>query len=414
MRLTFDRRQEPCALTRPHGSVRGAPGNRRPYRDSQIIRLHTQQDAVVTSLEHLGVSANLSDAGQVAKQMLQHLGGLEGLRLLAYPDTLKLLNEMAVGMRIRQQGEAVVEEVFDPKTRSEQHWNAHLAERRNRRPVMAFDLSDFTDRNVVRLGLTTKCPRCTVANWHSLTTADYVLSCERCSEKYSFPQGALDPRNGNWGYRVVGPFAAPGFARGSYGALLALKALKGLSHASERMTFSTALELHLGDGAPCEVDYAAWISHRSADRVGHPSLVFGEAKSFGEGDLIRPRDLAQLRRVAARFPGSFIAISVMREAFTPGEIRNLLPFVRWARRLNAYWLPTNPVVLLTGVELFPEINIESTWRDRAGRYERFADYDWSHSLLRLAEATQVIYLDLPLFAEDQRVAAESRRRRFKP
>ena len=240
------------------------------------------------------------------------------------------------------------------------------------------------------------------------------LSCERCSEKYSFPQGALDPRNGNWGYRVVGPFAAPGFARGSYGALLALKALKGLSHASERMTFSTALELHLGDGAPCEVDHAAWISHRSADRIGHPSLVFGEAKSFGEGDLIRPRDLAQLRRVAAHFPGSFIAISVMREAFTPGEIRNLLPFVRWARRLNAHWLPTNPVVLLTGVELFPEINIESTWRDRGGRYERFADYDWSHSLLRLAEATQVIYLDLPLFAEDLRVAAESRRRRFKP
>ena len=33
VRLTFDRRQEPCALTRPHGSVRGAPGNRRPYRD---------------------------------------------------------------------------------------------------------------------------------------------------------------------------------------------------------------------------------------------------------------------------------------------------------------------------------------------------------------------------------------------
>ena len=33
VRLTFDRRQEPCALTRPHGSVRGAPGNRRLRRD---------------------------------------------------------------------------------------------------------------------------------------------------------------------------------------------------------------------------------------------------------------------------------------------------------------------------------------------------------------------------------------------
>ena len=397
--------------------VVGAEGWSFPQRSkdwTQTIRLPTQQDAVVASLGEVGVLANLSDAGQVAKQMLQHLRGLEGLRLLAYPDTVKLLNEMAVGMRIRQQGEAVVEEVFDPKTRSERHWNAHLAERRNRRPDVAFAVSDFTDRNVIRLGLTTKCPRCTVANWHSLTTADYVLSCERCSEKYPFPQGALNPNNGNWGYRVVGPFAAPNFARGSYGALLALKTLKGLSHGSERMTFSTALELHLDDGAPCEVDYAAWISHRSADRVGHPSLVFGEAKSFGEGDLIRPRDLTQLRRVAARFPVSVIVLSVMRDEFTQGEIRNLLPFVRWARRLNAHWQPTNPVVLLTGVELFHEFSIESTWRERGGPYERFADYDTTRSLHRLAEATQVIHLDLPLFAEDQRVASERRRRRFEP
>ena len=87
---------------------------------------------MVASLEHLGVSAKLSDAGQVAKQMLQQLEGLNGLALLAYPDTLKLLNEMAVGMRIRRHGEAVVEEVFDSKTRTERHWRAHIAERRSR------------------------------------------------------------------------------------------------------------------------------------------------------------------------------------------------------------------------------------------------------------------------------------------
>ena len=104
----------------------------------------------------------------------------------------------------------------------------------------------------------------------------------------------------------------------------------------------------------------------------------------------------------------------MREEITPGEIRNLLPFVRWARRLDAHWLPTNPVVLLTGVELFPELGIESTWRDRGGPYEQFAHYDTTRNLHRLAEATQVIYLDLPLFAEDQRVAEERRRRRIDP
>ena len=382
------------------------------YKDwTQTIRLLTQEEAMVASLKHLGVSAKLSDAGQVAKQMLQQLEGLNGLTLLAYPDTLKLLNEMAVGMRIRRHGEAVVEEVFDPKTRTEQHWRAHIAERRNRRPLLAFDLFRFTDRDVIRLGLTTKCPRCTLANWHSLTSADYVLSCERCSEEYPFPQGALDPNNGNWGYRVIGPFSTPGYARGSYGALLALKALKELSHASERITFSTALELHLGDGEPCEVDYAAWISHRTAGPVGHPSLVFGEAKSFGKGDLIKPRDLAQLRRVAARFPGSVIVISVLRDEFTPGEVRNLLSFVKWTRRLDPHWMPTNPVVLLTGVELFHELSIESTWRDLGGPYERFADFDITRSLHRFAEATQMLYLNLPSFAEDQRAAGERRRRR---
>ena len=35
VRRSSDRRQEPCALARLHGSVRGAPGNRRPYRDDQ-------------------------------------------------------------------------------------------------------------------------------------------------------------------------------------------------------------------------------------------------------------------------------------------------------------------------------------------------------------------------------------------
>ena len=88
--------------------------------------------------------------------------------------------------------------------------------------------------------------------------------------------------------------------------------------------------------------------------------------------------------------------------------------MKWARRLNAHWLPTNPVILLTGVELFHEIDIQSTWRDRGGRYQRFADYDWTHSLYGFAEATQVIYLDLPFFGDDQRAAEERRRRRLHP
>ena len=383
------------------------------FKDSaQTVRLHTQEGAVVASLEHRGVKAVLSDAGQIAKQVLQHLRGLNGVGLLAYPDTLKLLNDMAVGLRIRNQGDVEVEEIFDPRTRTEKHWRDHLAERRGRRPLSPFHLADFTDRNVLRLGITTRCPSCTVANWHSLSTVDYVVSCERCLEKYPFPQGALDSTNRDWRYRVIGPFSTPGFARGSYGALLALKTLRGVGHGSERMTCSPALELRFGDDDTCEVDYAAWVRNPPAHHEAHPSLVFGEAKSFGEGDLIRTRDLAQLRRVGNRFPGAVIVVSVMKEKFTASELRNLLPFVKWGRRLNANWMTTNPVVLLTGVELFHEIDIPSTWRTKGDRHKRFADYQWTHSLYRLAEATQAIYLDLPRFVEDQRAEEERRRRRL--
>ena len=366
------------------------------FKDStQAIGLPVQDEAVIVSLREFGVEARLSDAGHIAKQVLQHLRRLHGLQLVAYPDTLKLLNGMAGGIRVRNRDEDEVEEVFDRRARSEQHWQAHLKRRLQCRPFPVFKLSDLTDRNVIRLGVSTKCPRCTASNWHSLTDVDYVVVCERCLERYSFPQGALQRKNDNWHYRVIGPFSTPDFARGSYGALLALRALDGIGPDSERMTFSTALELDLGDGAPCEVDYAAWVAQGSAADAHPPRLVFGEAKSFGEGNLVKSHDLVQLRRVAKRFPGAVIVISVLRETFNAGEVRILKPFVKWARKANRNLTPRNPVIFLTGVELFQDFSFSETWLDKGGVHGQFAGYHSTRDLDGLARATQAIYLDLP-------------------
>ena len=237
-------------------------------------------------------------------------------------------------------------------------------------------------------------------NWHSLTAADYEIACERCLERYSFPQGALSKNNGNWSYRVLGPFSAPDYARGSYGALLALNVLGDIGFTRSGMTFSPALELRVDDGPPCEADYVAWISRQSAGETMHPELVIGEAKSLGDGELIKSRDLTQLRRIARKLPGAIIVISVMRAEFTEREKRILLHFVKWTRRLSKNWAPTNPVILLTGVELFHEFDLSSTWKERGGRHAEFADFEYTHKLQKLAEATQAIYLDLPSFSED--------------
>ena len=370
------------------------------YRGSSAhIRLQSHEEAVIESLKHLGVEASLSDSGHIAKQVLQHVGGLRGLHLLADAETLKLLNEMAGGTRRRKKGEAQVEEVFDRRTRSEPHWKAHLAKREKRTRFLPVEMSHFTHNKVLRLGLSTNCPQCTAANWHSLSDVDYVITCERCLEPYAFPQGALRRKNDSWGYRVIGPFSTPDYARGSYGALLALRVINDMGREPDSVTFATAVELRMDDGPQCEIDYAAWFSRDSFEHNCPPVLVLGEAKSFGDGDLITGDELDSLRRLARKFPGSAIVISVLRPEFTENERRLLLPFVKWTRRLDQYSRPTNVVILLTGVELFHEFSVETTWSDLGGRYERFARYDSTRSLTGLAQATQALHLGLPSFVQ---------------
>jgi hypothetical protein len=70
----------------------------------QYVSLLSAGEAIIGSLEQLDVKAELSEPGQIAKQMLEHLGGLWGVHLLANLDTLKLLNKMAGGLR-RKHGE---------------------------------------------------------------------------------------------------------------------------------------------------------------------------------------------------------------------------------------------------------------------------------------------------------------------
>lgn len=68
---------------------------------SENISLLTMEDAIIGSFERLGIKAKLSDPGHVAKQMLDHLGGLWDVHLLADLETLQLLNKMAGGVRRR-------------------------------------------------------------------------------------------------------------------------------------------------------------------------------------------------------------------------------------------------------------------------------------------------------------------------
>ncbi|MHC2367413.1 hypothetical protein ACVIQT_002061 [Bradyrhizobium diazoefficiens] len=384
----------------------------------QYVSLLRAEEAIIGSLERYGVAASLSEPGHIAKQMLEHLGGLNMVGILAEVDTLRLLNNMAGGLRRRRLEDDAIEESFALRTASVKDWRDLIAKRK-KELFRGPELKHFTDANVIRLGLETDCPTCRATNWNSLTTADYRLTCERCLNPYDFPQAELRGQTGNWSYRVVGPFSTPDYGRGSYSALLALRVVSKAINSLDRMTFATAMDLRF-DGIAREVDFIAWHGDdRLNDAQRPPQLVIGEAKSLGQGDLITKGELAKLRSVAEKLPEAVIVIAVLRDHFTQTEISILKRFVAWGRRVNVYGEPTNPVLLLTSHELTMDHNISSTWKSLGGKHAQFSDYNQIRSLSMLADATQQIYLSMKSFQTErseywQKRHARRRARRTDP
>ncbi len=381
------------------------------YQDwTESIALLRHDEAIVQSLERWKISAGSSEPGFIARQMLEHLGGLINAHLLADPKVIKLLNKMAGGLRRRSNATETVEETFERRTVPIREWQ-NLVEKIKARSLAALSVEDFTKRNIIRLGLETRCPNCQAINWHGLDTVSYSLNCERCLNTYSFPQAGLKDRNENWAYRVVGPFSVPDYGRGSYGALLALRFLNIVNAPDVEMTFSTALNLTF-DGINAEADYVAWFSQKGSHRDMPPKPIVGEAKSIGNKDLIKPKDIEQLMKIGRKLPSVILVVSVLRETFTATEKQLLAKLVQWGRRADAYGHAVNPVILLTGRELFLRGSLNKVWEALGEPYSRFTDHQHTATLTNLADATQQIHLDLPsLF--NQRENEKVRRARRK-
>jgi hypothetical protein len=210
---------------------------------------------------------------------------------------------------------------------------------------------------------------------------------------YDFPQSQLQPHNKNWEYRVVGPFSIPDYGKGSYASLLALRVLSQFSASHARMTFSTATKLNF-EGREVEVDFIGWHTKEmlGRERDKEPQFFIGEAKSKGEGDLIKARDLDQLKLIGEKLPGSVIVIAILRDKFTDTEIKRLEKFVVWASRPDGLGHETNSVLLLTGHELFAGYSVHGAWEKLGVPYKDRADFHNLKSLYDFARSTREIHV----------------------
>lgn len=355
------------------------------------------REAIIGWLKTQGIEARPSEEGQVAAQVIASAGGLRGSGMFADRKTIDLLSAMAESRADLSRGGKRVSAMTPDRSKHIQTVRQHFDERAKRSFGYWNELDYFLERSVFRAGLQVQCRICAYHNWFDLDAIGYSPTCTRCLNQFKFSQSPKDLRKVDWFYRVVGPFAAPDYARGGYAVALTLRCIEG--HHDTEMTWTTGLNLQPLD---CELDFAAW--HRPSrmlnDERDEPLLVLGEAKSFGK-NAIGEDAVSGLRKVANRFPGSIMIVSSLREIgdYTADELRRLRDLALWGRREVYQGQPINSLVVLTATELFASHGIADAWKQgEAGAVHPSIDLGDLHTL---AEQTQKRYLGLPGFWEER-------------
>ena len=136
-------------------------------------------------------------------------------------------------------------------------------------------------------------------------------------------------------------------------------------------------------------------------------ILFAECKSYNKFKQV---DFDRMEEIAKQFPGAILAFCTLRRTLDPWEVRKLK---RLAKAGLKYWKterPINPVLILTGQELFHYSGAPHCW-------DGLSIPEWArertHSLLALCNATQAIYLGLPHWQETWREQFEKKRKKRK-
>lgn len=337
--------------------------------------------------EAAGFSTIQSEAGRIAQQMFSSLSreasALHAVGIFGSAERLKFVNKYAMGQRIRASGDEVKEESFPTRSISltdlDKHVKAVGWEGVTRRSLV----SRLIAYNVLQLGVEVKCPHCFSVNWYDLEAVKYALKCELCRQDFEFPQDDIDRRSGNWKYRLVGPFATPDYARGSYATLLTARLLSEVGGRDDQLTFCPGLELTSAEEKH-EADLVCWLREAGRfDVLADPKLVLAECKSFAT-EALKSADFARMAALSKQFPDAGLVFSVLKEDFSDNEKSLATTFLRRHAGKFQYGRYERSVIFLTGKDLYFKYGI-------SGGDDRYT-YHETETLDEFASATQRLNL----------------------
>jgi hypothetical protein len=344
-----------------------------------------------------GFELELSDAGKLAAQVVRALGGVWRIHLLAHEEIIRLLNNMASGA-VESEVEEGQNGAKRRKVRSKivkvGEWRLRLRQINDGQDERGRGhLEALVSHKVLEVGLRLQCPICNQGNWYSPTSLTEQLTCERCPQSFSFP--ATGPPPDAWYYRAVGPFSVEDYARGSYCVTLALRFLGDVLRAEQ--TWVPSFILKRTGNKELETDFAAFWRRSSFDE-NEPMLILGECKSYGR---FEPKDIKKMRGLGKQFPGAVLAFCTFRKSLKLKEKKLLAPLARGGRKHLRAERWRNPVLVLTGMELFSDfLGPPNCWKAEGGDFAKFAEkYRPTGNLTELCEATQQLHLGIESYWE---------------
>lgn len=352
---------------------------------------HPQAESIFMKwLELKGWKVELSSAGRIAKQMMQQLGRVNDISILAQKEILQLLHKMNSS---------------NEKFLAEQEVRGKVQQAENQQSIFSKIASEILEKktlpqliaaNVFQLGMVIQCPICAQSSWYSVKDVDYDLQCPRCLENLSFPSTSKEVK---WAYRTIGPFSSSNQAQGAYTVLLALRFFSGFRFDGSAVTPLMSFKARK-NGTDIEADLALFFQE---SRFLYPKteLIFVECKTCNS---FEEKDTKRMLNLGRQFPQAVLVFATLKESLSDDEKRLLKGVVNCSRENRKNKRPFNPIVVLTGTELISDTHFTLNWENTVDIRRTFIhstdsdpDIDFAvgpRILLEFCEVTQQIYLDM--------------------
>jgi len=363
------------------------------YEWSHFFEIPTNFKVFEAWFKTQGFEIELSGPGRILLKIIDSVGGIHGTRTFQDEEIIKLLDKMshaAVELEIKESDDEPVKSKVRAKTVSIKIWRDLLIKlNHNSSEVADRHLRNLINYKILKGGVNLQCPECAQHTWYALDDLSDRVTCERCLEKFDFP--IVRPVSENkWHLRTIGPFSVENYAQGGYCVALSLRFFAD-HQLSNEMTWIPSFSIKK-DGMFIEADFGIFLSQGRLNEIKSPIVIFGECKSFNE---FTNKDITRTKQMADNFPGSVIVFCTLRSTLTDREKKIIAKLARRGRKHYKAEQWINPVLILTGIELFSTFRPPSCWKDKGSPYNAFADNRHVRDgIQELCDATQQMHLGI--------------------